>query len=314
MSEYINLVLCESPLQLSNCIKVLSNNNQVQKSFFIIRLNGMQKNDLLIKKIISDHKLKHYVVEINIASTLTSKLHIRFLHLYVLFLLSKSNVINIFIGDARNKWMINSNTLFFYKNKNVFFIDDGMATLNSISYIERLQSKLVKKITVFTSFDIQSNIVDIMKVDKKKKEVQIDEESIIFIGSPLIEKNITNKSKYIDVLIKIAEKNKHFSNRVYVLHRAENALTEKELLLIGFNQVISLEMDVVTAFDTGLLSAKQIVGFYSTALCQIDDLFININVIAYYPRVDFFEETFIENINHVYKYFIDSTSVNVIDI
>lgn len=300
------LALCESPLQLINSICYLKKTDQINKSFFFIRLNGCLKNDNLIRDLVKENKIKYcfFIVKPK------SKLKVLFIHLAVIKKLKLSPIENVIIGDLRSKWMINKISLGLYKNITLIFVDDGLATINNYKKAESLQLKLKNKIIYYTSLKLKSEFIEI-KEQTKERTLVVPDNSMLFIGSPLIEKKITTESQYVEVLLKITEMNNKYKPLVYCLHRSESYLTDQMIKSLGFDSVLDLDLSLESAIESGIISPGKITGLYSTALVNVEHLFSGIKVVAYMPDDIFFSKPNLENILQVYSYIYNHTSIKV---
>jgi hypothetical protein len=301
------LGLIESPLQLNNFINYLAE-NEVKHATVIIRLNGSNVNDSLIKeRLIETSKSTQLNLNTRIYKVTPGSKKVIFLLIFSIFHYLTNRPDVVVIGDYRsfwNKYMFS----FFYGRSKFVFVDDGLATL---SIYEQIKDLVITRMNIvfYTKFSLQSteNIKIIKPSDgfiKLLLKVNIDKG--LMIGSPLIEKGIVTKCDYIKLLNKIIEENE--CEITYCYHRAENLLSETELKNIGFSDAVRFSHCIEDAFKNGEINYGNLFGFYSTVLANSALCFDGINLTSYYIPESLLLRN-VEQIKKVYDYFMSTCKI-----
>ncbi|WP_156656669.1 hypothetical protein [Morganella psychrotolerans] len=241
---------------------------------------------------------------------INNKLSLLWLKILSLYLTLRHK--NIIIGDFRSKWMFHRGLFSIYKNKNIIFIDDGLATINVKRKLEKINTN--NNIILFTTFNISSNRINIINHKPLPNSRLKKSNTILFIGSPLVDKNIMSYNNYIAVLENVLYNNtynKTSSEIIYCKHRAEVALTDLDLIKLGFTSVYTPKIDLESSLEDGEISCSSVIGLYSTALVTISNVFPELDVIALYPGKDFFDRKYLGIINDVYKYFYFNSTIKI---
>ncbi|EQB9156006.1 hypothetical protein ISO70_15010 [Morganella morganii subsp. morganii] len=302
MMNFDHIILCESPLQIKNSFSYIEKSNTSIKPLFLVRLNNNSKNNEMMFKILID-KDKENPVKFIKTNKKISLLWLKILSFY-LTLRCK----NIIIGDFRSKWMFHRELFFIYKNKNLIFIDDGLATINIKRKLETLNTN--NNITLFTTFNISSSCLNIINHNPRIISNLKKNNSILFIGSPLVDKNIMSYNNYIAILKNVLDNNTS-SEIIYCKHRAEVIMTDADLVGLGFTSVYTPEIDLESSLEDGVLTCSRVIGLYSTALVTISNTFPDLNVIALYPGKCSFNSDVSNIINDVYKYFYFNSTIKI---
>lgn len=297
-----HIILCESPLQIKNSIAYIEKKNIQLRSLFLVRLNRNNKNNEMMFNTLLDEDKKISVKFIKV----NSKLSVLWLKIYSFYLTLKYK--NIIIGDFRSKWMFHRELFSVYKSKNITFIDDGLATINIKRKLEKLN--INNNITLFTTFNISSSNLNIINHKPYKRYSLKKSNTILFVGSPLVDKHIMTHNNYIAILKYVLDNNTS-SKIIYCKHRAEVAITENDLVRLGFTSVYTPEIDLESSLEDGIISCSSVIGLYSTALATISNTFPELNVIALYPGKDSFNRKFLNIINDVYKYFYFNSKIKI---
>lgn len=298
-----NIVFVESPLQCINAINYVKEVNKGE-SLFIIRLNGIDENDLKIKNIVKREQTR-YIKFIFFTVKPRGFLLIFWAIIFKLvggLLFSRKKMI---FGDFRSKWM---KIIFASKKPElVVFVDDGLAT---IAYIDNLL-EFKKKFTLFTVFNIENNNLNIIKNKSKKRE--IIGKDVIFIGMPLSEKDIVDKEAYVKYLCYILDEYKG-RKVIYCPHRSEVNLSNDLLIKLGFSDVFKSLNNIEDAIEVDELQPDTVISFYSTALCNLD-LKFNIREIRSYKLCENdINPEYVKSIKQVYSYFDLYTKIKISEI
>lgn len=147
----------------------------------------------------------------------------------------------------------------FIEGKNIIYVDDGSVATH-FDY-----NKLKKDCTIFTPYKIKlpkklKIIYDIQKNIKKKK---IFSNKILFIGSPLVSRNILSTDKFIQMMKIVSKKNKNF---YYYPHRFDDC----ELSLLPKNfKIIKRKGPIEKFIFNYKYNFKLIYSFGSSSLISI---------------------------------------------
>lgn len=270
------VALIESPLQLESFSKYLIKNHEDNKYILIARFNGNFKNDEMMSfKLI---EIESTYENVKILKVLVKP---QSTYIVILLLLSFFESLNsdiIIYGDYRSLWNKFIFNIFNRFRKNVI-IDDGLATITIFNILKKNKKT---KTYFFTSLKLYETdnikLID-QSVVSDKLTVLGHNDSAIFIGSPLIEKNILTSNDYIKALMAVIRDND--VNIAYCYHRAESVLDEDMLLKIGFSEVIRLDTSIENAYRNNQLEQKVVIGFYSTAIINLYSMFKNMTFISY---------------------------------
>jgi len=234
-----------------------------------------------------------------------------------------NNIDKLFVGDYQSNHI--NHIVNYLDIKDVYLIDDGMAmaVYDTYLYSKPRKEKIVDIVykfigyriepidyTFFSFFDLKEkrviqNNFNFFRSLMSQKEI---ENSVYFIGQPLVEVNTLTQDSYIKALQNIIDfySGKEF---VYILHRREELSfidkVSKELNFryIKFDNLIELEMifskTIPSHFGT----------FFSTAIFTLPKLFDNSSYQAF--RIDdniFINQDlkFKEALDTCYQEFIDS--------
>lgn len=251
-----NIFCIESPLQLTSAIKVIRE-KQLKNNFFIVRFNGFKSNDEQLLKLLSEHKLKFTSM---IVEPHSRRIFFLLFHAWFKCFLSY-NKASIYLGDFRSLWQ---RCFSFFKVK-LNIIDDGLATLNILDKLNCSSSK--RKFKVITSLPIKSSMfknVDMEFIVSRKKIKRVDESLIVFIGSPLVEKNIVDLNFWEESLSLIL--NDIEGDVLYIPHRSE-----KNIFNIKCDNlhILKIGESIEGYFEKLDLLPSEIHSFYSTAIVNL---------------------------------------------
>lgn len=294
------LGLIESPLQLDNFLSYLKY-SKCKNASVIVRLNGNAKNDNLLENRLNEIS-KTYDVKISCKKFIVrpGSIKIFFLFFYALFICLFIKPKTVIIGDYRSIW--NKYLFFLFSKKSEFvFVDDGLATLAVYEKISTLVS-VNMNLVFYTCFDLKgfSNLKVIKTNNHSIKLHLIQDKQIgILIGSPLVEKEIVDKSTYIKLLLEVIRDNE--CELTYCYHRSEFLFSESDLLDLGFVGVVRLDCSFEDALKNGLIKHYNVLGFYSTALVNTALSFEGVKLTSYIIPERYLLNNK-ENIKEVYRY------------
>jgi len=285
MKEY-NIFIVASPLQLLNSIEACSHFKTRNNVLILIKTqdknNILQMENLLgifhWDKIISIELPQTNLQRLLFSTTVKNKLQD----------LIQDHIEKVFVGEFRSDHI--THIVNYLNAKKTYLVDDGTAVLFYDIYIKRTFKTTVRAFfyklfyyklniidfTFFTIFDlkekqiVKNNYKYIKNIFQEKKY----ENSVFFIGQPLVELGMINENNYKLQIKKILQsyENKKF---IYILHRRQNEKFIKKLSLeLGFEykrleQLIELEMVLTSTIPSDFAT------FYSTAIVTLPKLIDN---------------------------------------
>lgn len=215
--------------------------------------------------------------------------------LYVYFCISIKKYSKIIVGNYNNVAAFCLALRFQNKNKDLIFVDDGLATVNI--YKERNEKKLLRSTRLFggrimffmrfilkykylhsiifySCIDLEHLYVPLFdKIIRQEFELENNEKEftkeIWFIGSPLLEGGLIDEKDFDEAMLKVRDYTK--SKKVefkYILHRFENIKDE-------FN-CVKFDLPIETVLSETDLLPIEVISFYSAAL---------INIASLYPQI-----------------------------
>ncbi len=208
----------------------------------------------------------------------------------------------VFIGDIRHQWM--QDIACATESEKVIIVDDGAATLANFDYIykvnnyklpvflhngspERKQEALnikkqqglmikEKKVRVFSVFDeLDSELKNDFSYLKKvlTGNYLSEENTWHFLGSPVVEKDLIDLNRYLNILSDSIERNKPFGKPIYFFHRSENVSHKLELIKeLGFD-IIFNDMPYELYMLKQHKTPKAIASLHSTSLFNAKNIF-----------------------------------------
>ncbi len=266
-----SLLFVESPLQLLNAYEAVSYFNLKNYSY-IVRLSNNEANDKQIINLLKLLKINKtdvqyiYLRTMNRTSYDYSKLlFYRYKYIFV------KNIDKIFIGNYESGFF----KLFIkqFSKQSIILLDDGAKTLS-------IQNKFTntKNYNLFTMYDIealenQKNYINSYRqVLSKIKELSINQDEILFLGTKLSEVGIINEEYYIKLIQNICN---YYSNKkiVYIIHRGES---KEKLNLVQKNKNIVIKQLDYPIELYGLYEKEmpfKVSSFYSTAILTMNKIY-----------------------------------------
>jgi hypothetical protein len=229
--------------------------------------------------------------------------------------IEKNKIEKLFVGEYRSdhvNHIVNSLT-----NQNIYLLDDGLAQLNYHKEIGEQPTKVKArrvlykcffynlkpiKYTFFSIFDIENEKIIKNNYTFFKKQIGSKkiENSIYFIGQPLVELGIMSKENHKKELNKIIDfyKAKEF---IYILHRREEVENVKKLSIElnfkykEFDSLIELEM------INSKIIPSSFATFYSTAIVTLPSFILETEYRVFRSQDNIINKKFINNISNTYK-------------
>ncbi|WP_104513440.1 hypothetical protein [Acinetobacter indicus] len=272
----MNLYIVESPLQLLCAYEAIQIEDQ-NEYYLLIRQTGRGSNDQHLLTCAKKLGLTYDLITIRTDRVIFDLLKNIF---FLIKILSKSYN-KTYFGSYYSSFLKLIRK--FSRQKEIFYLDDGAATLRAQQEI--VQSNSIR-VNWFTFFEIQAiegqdivhhnfnNLRD--KVIKKKKEGHF------FIGQPVEHMIGYSVEDYINCVSFAAQQCIESGPLIYIPHRVENI---KHIAKIENLKILYLNMPVELYF---LLEArnfpKRVYSCYSTALFSLSKILYKVDIYALYYR------------------------------
>ncbi len=276
-----NIFIVESPFQLSNALLYHKKNDSV-----IVRLNGENKNDFQIEKMLSSFNGKVYIKKASKESKFDL---IRFVLFFAVPVLIANLNKKVIIGNYNSLWMRVMGYLF-----NPFHfavLDDGLITIRTIKRLDDniSRSGSIKKRFLLllaprfiTQYKIYSNFIQIynQEINKRKRTTRaIKAGRVCFIGSPLFDKNVLTFDFYVKCLAAISDNLKRCGYSIeYYPHRSEKNIS---YLNVFFDDVIKSDDSIEVYYSASNELPEIFVSFYSSALLNLRSDYPECKFISY---------------------------------
>jgi hypothetical protein len=308
-----NIFIVASPLQVMNAIEAIEY-FKTQNNILLVLYTGSEKPLSQIKKMLnfSDwDTIKYILLPLKIVDKIVFSKKID----SSLKFIEKNKIAKLFVGEYRSdhvNHIVNSLT-----NQNIYLLDDGLSQLNYHKEIGQQSTKVKAlrvlykclfyklkpiKYTFFTMFDIENEKIIKNNYTFFKKQIGSKkiENSIYFIGQPLVELGIMSKENHKKELNKIIDfyKAKEF---IYILHRREEVENVKKLSIElnfkykEFDSLIELEM------INSKIIPSSFATFYSTAIVTLPSFILETEYRVFRSQDNIINKKFINNISNTYK-------------
>jgi len=314
MKNYVSIV--SSPFQMISLGEYI-NEKQISNYKIII----LYYSELELKQIIK-------ITEFYNLSVFKKVFGTKIIQYLKLYLISKKikNFQNLIIGNFFSDPHLFFNSCF--RNKSLTFIDDGIITNKIPSYLatdrklikEKFLKRLAKsvfkihypkKINLFTIFKISST--KNLQVESnqftflnKKLSFFKQENLLIIIGQPFVEKGLILEDEYIKIIKKIVFKENKYTI-LYCPHRKES---EEKIKLVrsinGIDLINSNSSIEIFLIEKGIYP-KKVLGFTSTALITLDKIFnqVDTNVTIKSINLELNSKLFLSLYSEIKKHQID---------
>lgn len=256
----------ESPMQLITAIEA-NEHFKPSKSILFIRYNKEDRNDRQINKILAYGKFdSKYSIKIKLYSKFA---YIKLLYVYALLLFYRPS--NLFIGDYKANFM--KMIYRFFNKKKCIFLDDGAQSsyifyqdpeANMFSYFKFPVEENPQRLYVHNAFPYFRGIL-------KHNNKEILDNTVYFIGTPLLEKNMISTEQFELYFSKVANYylNQGYSIK-YLPHRHEDNDKLKKYTNV---EVLVLDEPVELYMLHANVLPSCVASFYSAALYTIQQIF-----------------------------------------
>ena len=270
------------------------------------------KNDFFITYLSDEIKKKSTIINIfnnfgiNIYQEIILPKYFNYLKYVITNFFKNTKYDYIFIGDYYNTAYYLLALTFKKRGSKIIFLDDGNSTMEAFSfrfkyaksrgtayYLRHLITKtfcfpLFKNsntfFTIFSStetnyFNIIPNNFELIRANALNKD--LSDESIVIIGTNLVEMGLYSKEDYIKLLVNVLKKYPQAHSIYYFPHRGESEIKLNDIEKIS-NMIIKenntcIELEIIN----NSIAPKLIIGFGSTALFSLKMLYLNSVVIGY---------------------------------
>ncbi|WP_318432659.1 hypothetical protein [Photobacterium leiognathi] len=276
-----NIFIIESPFQLSNSMKIQSDND-----YLIVRMNGDTRNDQQMDALLKKSKGKIYKKTIKSGSKKELFIYMIMFFVPIIILNYRKRLI---IGNYDSLWM--KTVAYLLKPFDFYVLDDGLVTIRMIKKLDNRISnalfinKLIFKCfcpTFITKYNIKTENLKIIKLPKEENNSiikKIKKDSVCFIGSPLVEKNVISKESFIKSINEIGTgikaSNRYFK---YYPHRAEVFCEDVDFIK---SKIISSDLSIESYYDYSEELPEYFLSFYSSALINLKEKYPDCKFISY---------------------------------
>ena len=310
-----NIFIVAGPLHIMNSIEAIDY-FKTQNNILLILYTDNQKQLNQMEKLLSFvnwHSIKYIPLpQKKIDKIFFAKKISNFLHD-----IKKNTIDKVFVSEYRSDHV--NHIVNYFQNKNIYLLDDGLAQIDYHKEmlfqpyrvkIRRLVYRILFyklnpiKYTFFSVFDIENEkvIKNNYSFFKRYIENKAIEQSIYFIGQPLVELEIMTKDNYKNELAKIINfyGTKEFK---YIVHRREKEENIKKLSVelnfqyIEFENLIELEM------LNSKIVPSDFATFYSTAIVTLPNFIKESRYRVFKSEDRYFNKKFIDNILSSYEEF-----------
>lgn len=284
------LIYVESAFQLRNALDFLSSRG-ASSCHYIIRLNGVKKNDNEMLRVATANRIKYTTVRL--PKNGLSKV---FLVIYVLAIVSFYFVRarKVVIGDQRS---IIYRLVKPILSGALYFVDDGAYSFSALQKVDGLKDEGATWITRFRILAEKSENIIYFPFIKNKAKFS---DYALIVGAPLSECGVLSKDDHklcIEEIV-LGLKERGFSNILYFPHREERVP-----LINGDVSILRSENSVEDFLESRLDNFPKVVAsFYSTAIFLILEKFSGVDVFYFdiTDRKSFDEKRFV-SVVHVYE-------------
>ncbi len=300
----IDLICIESPLQLLNAYEVIKYFN-IKNYKLLIRYSNRDNNDKQIKRLINILKIDStYIEKTTINASNKSLVDLFKLFIYKYFFNTKK-FDRVFIGNYRSGFFSLIRKSF---NRNqIILLDDGAKTVDiQKEFTDNLNYNLftMYKIAPFKNQKIYINHFNKIKCLSKKNLILQDNE-ILFLGSKLSEINIISEMYYLELMNQISKFYKN-QNIIYIPHREEDQNKLIRISAISNIEIKTIDypVEIFGLFENKL--PKTVSSFYSSALMTMQNIY-KIKAEAF--NFDYKGSIYEKNIDNVYNFYKNEIKV-----
>lgn len=217
----------------------------------------------------------------------------------------------IFLGDFKSRYL----HLFvrFIQKSKIIILDDGIKSLSvQNSFTDKYYFNMFTMLRSIKPYDGQKIVYhsfDRLKQISNEKEYQND--TIIFLGSKIVEANIVTTYSYLHTIESLLQK---YSDKkvIYIPHRAENII-KLDSLRSKYNNLIikkiNIPIEIFFALNNPL--PNNVISFYSAGLVSLKILYENLNIIAI--KCDYSLSEYKDIIDIVYED-LNNYKINTVDV
>jgi len=320
-----NLFIIRSPLQLINALEAIEY-FKLKNNILVLIYNNTDNTNIQMDKIAAYYSWKKIIV-VNQEQKKSKMLD------YVKLIKKiKSTPYNyVFFSNFGSVQRIILANL---KIKNLFFIDDGVETVNRYKnvfvkgginkfrlklarfWLFGLKTKIKNNINLFTYFDLKpfrdSKIIqnNLENFQKKYLNNSLKDNFTYLLGQPLVSTNLLTKNDYflyIDKIVSLADK-----KIIYIPHRTEVISDRLKLYESNIFEIKNINMPVEMYFLENNIYPLHVVSFMTTAFFTLKKLFSKTKFsYVYIPSSKILERH--DDVESAYK-FIEELNLNKIEV
>lgn len=296
----MNLYIVESPLQVICAYEAILENKHNNYKLYV-RLTGRGKNDSHTIACVEYFNLEYKSFKLYPDSL---QKHL-FYNMFLWFYLAVQKFDFVYFGSIFSKGLKFLRKIITCKN--VFYLDDGAATLRAHSLMSENKLEVEDLFTFFKIEELKNQNIIVHSFEKLKKNMTDKSyEKAYFIGQPFEHMLGYTESKYLNCVNEIAKLYSKENPLIYIPHRIENI---NVLSAIENIQILKLDMPIELYFVAYSKSAPlEIFSCYSSALITLKELYSDVQVVSIKCQKNIMPE-----LNPVYSYF-ESINIKVITI
>ena len=303
-----SLLFVESPLQLLNAYEAVSYFS-LESHTYVVRLSKNEASDRQIMNLLKLLKINES--NIKYVHIRTSK---RTLYDYMQLFFNRykyilvKNIDKVFIGNYESGFL--NLIMKQFSRNSIILLDDGAKTLS-------IQSKFTdfKNYNLFTMYDIQAlqnqkNYKNsYQQVLSKVKELSVNHDEILFLGTKLSEIEIIEEEYYAKLLQNVCN---YYANKkiMYIVHRGES---QEKLNKIKKNKNITIKQLDYPIELYGLYEKEiphKVSSFYSTAIFTMNKIY---HLEAECFRFDYSNSVHADAIDDAYSFYEKEMKVISLD-
>lgn len=236
---------------------------------------------------------------------------------------------NLFVSQYSSDYTLIANSIL--KPSSLYLLDEGTASflvaskrqnlskfnwkLSIKSILYRRAICLPKKIIYFTQYNIDKGVnsdeIILYSFDKIINKIIFEKNSILIIGSSIVEVDVVLKKTYMEILhsLKLENENKCM---FYFPHRKEDELKLKEIEFMGYT-IINASDNFENYFQNLNKTPEVYYSFYSPVLDNLSKMFVNL------PRLNMIklnQKDILKNreiIDDIYNFYSKNNNIHIID-
>lgn len=288
----LHMLICEDVCKLRDLDLIVSGDNSDKSHYYFSRL---EKNpNIYITRYLLSKKRK---------GIFSRAIYLIYLsYIFLLMRIKNGGYDNIYIGNVNFK--VHFLALYILKYNNIITYDDGLVNLikeGSYSYTENNKSffidrnyilnKAIKHYTIFPEIEDKNTYYLNLFKDVHVNQLNTNKSIILFVGQPLHELDMEFNEKFISTILG------KFNIDFYFPHPRED-LDIFKIKYVKTNMI--LEDYIVHMLNESI--SIEVLGFYSTALINLKNIFPNL-MVSYIYEKNIFSKKELDGVEDIFKNF-----------